>query len=71
MKTAIQQCAQDLFETNLSHESKTIVVDILHKHLTTEKEQIVKAFNSYTDKRREAVTNGVEYYNETFDVFHQ
>ena len=46
MKTAIQQCAQDLFETDLSHEAKTKIVDILHTHLTTEKEQIKEAYRT-------------------------
>jgi len=79
METAIQQCAQDFFETNLSHESKTIIVDILHKHLTTEKEQIIEAYNTgwqygFLSTDRESVVktkNHEEYYNETFEVFNQ
>ena len=71
MKTAIQQCAQDLFETDLSHDVKTKIVDILHKHLTTEKEQIKEAVmhGLWNNEIVEMANYSEIYYNETFEVF--
>lgn len=71
MKTAIQQCAQDLFETDLSHEVKIKIVDILHTHLTTEKEQIKEAVmhGLWNNEVVEMANYSEIYYNETFEVF--
>jgi hypothetical protein len=71
MKTAIQQCAQDLFETDLSHDVKTKIVDILHKHLMTEKEQIKEAVmhGLWNNEIVEMDNYSEIYYNETFEVF--
>jgi len=72
MKTAIQQCAQDLFETDLSHEAKKVIVDILHKHLVTEKQQILDSNNAgYQAHRKDINQNAFDYYNETFETFNQ
>ena len=66
MKTAIQQCAQDLFETDLSHEVKTKIVDILHTHLTTEKKQIIEAATHGANFDKSPFKNAQDYYDSTF-----
>ena len=71
MKTAIQQCAQDIFESDLNPECKSKLVNILHKHLTTEKEQIKEAVmhGLWNNEVVEMANYSEIYYNETYEVF--
>lgn len=67
MKTAIQQLAQDIFESDLTPECKSKLVNILHKHLTTEKQQIIDAcYSGKMMQYRPADKTPEQYYNETF-----
>jgi len=71
MKTAIQQCAQDIFESDLTSECKSKLVNILHTHLKTEKQQIKKAVmhGLWNNEVVEMANYSEIYYNETFEVF--
>lgn len=76
MKTAVQIIANEIVDDNLGEnklnftmDQITKVIGILHKHLETEKQQIIEAHNKGQNVYSDVIYNdkSKNYYNETFE----